>query len=376
MAYRFPLPFRLAYRLGAAAVTGTRFAWRHPRFTIAGVAIAAAGIGLYPMSKPYHKKIKNYFSSFTTTAPVAKKPGATPNYTAQPGKAELVMLFNAANPGGKIVTDTRNNSSEARPIASITKLATFLLLAEQIHASKLKWGQKVAFPGGAAGAPKTAMKIAAKSTVTIEELAGLMMIHSDNGAARALGLIIGGTKKKFLDQMHAKMKAIGFKSFTFVSPDGYYVVADGEKIQNTGSPQDVARLMHHVQTKFGKELDHVYEMDHVFRKQPYHAHTRLGRCGENENLQFKTGFTNAAGASVIAALSDQKDPNWKLYAFVGGSVGGRNFRPGAPRDERALQLIARGVKGDGKKLKDMLKYDISNRYCRNFTKQFDKLAQN
>ena len=54
----------------------------------------------------------------------------------------------------------------------------------------------------------------------------------------------------------------------------------------------------------------------------------------------------------------------------------RSFRPGAPRDERALQLLARGVKSDGKKLKDLLSYTSTVPYCRRFTAQFEQLAKN
>ncbi|MEG2421796.1 MAG: D-alanyl-D-alanine carboxypeptidase family protein [Oscillospiraceae bacterium] len=108
------------------------------------------------------------------------------------------------------------NEHEKRPIASITKLMTALLVAE--HSPDL--GQVVTVPYEATLQIGSSMYLKAGEQVTVEELLFGLMLASGNDAAVTLAIHLCGSTENFVTDMNARGAEIGMKNTYFASPNG------------------------------------------------------------------------------------------------------------------------------------------------------------
>ena len=124
-----------------------------------------------------------------------------------------------------------SNALDPRPIASITKVMTALVLLDQ--------GRDLALDVVVSGLDvrrASTTHVRRRERVTLDNLLHLALVASDNAAARAIARASQWGTRGFVDQMNRKAAELGLDSTRFVDPSGL-------DERNVSSPYDVARLI-------------------------------------------------------------------------------------------------------------------------------------
>lgn len=121
------------------------------------------------------------------------------------------------------------NAEVARPLASITKLMSAIIIAE--HISDWNTTTTVAITDVEAGN----QTIGAGEVYTLDDLYTAALVGSYNTAIEALVSATGITRDAFIAEMNQRAKDLGMNSFVFADPTGLSPL-------NVGSPRDIAQL--------------------------------------------------------------------------------------------------------------------------------------
>ena len=125
----------------------------------------------------------------------------------------------------------RKNETERRQIASITKLMTGLIIAEEeTPYTVIKVSQN------AAGTEGSSIFLNAEEEITVKDLVYGMMIASGNDAALALAEYNGGSMEKFVRKMNDRAQKLGLKNTHYSNPMGF------DHAQNYSTAEDLALL--------------------------------------------------------------------------------------------------------------------------------------
>lgn len=108
------------------------------------------------------------------------------------------------------------NAGEQRPIASLTKLMTALLVAEKIP----DLDREVTILPEDTGIEGSSMYLAAGDTYTVRQLLYGLLLVSGNDAALALARICAGDADTFVEWMNARAAELGMDSTRFSCPNG------------------------------------------------------------------------------------------------------------------------------------------------------------
>ncbi len=178
------------------------------------------------------------------------------------------------------------NTSERRPLASITKLMTGLVvLDEGLEPSRRVVIQKSDYRAGGI------IHVFNGEETTMQDLWMLALIPSDNVAAAALVRATGLSQEEFVARMNAKAVELGMANTTFVEPTGISEL-------NTSTAADVALLLQ-------EAMRHVEITDAVRR--PVYTFEPFN----------KKGVRTARSTNELLTSFVNRDP----YAVVGGKTG-------------------------------------------------------
>ena len=176
-----------------------------------------------------------------------------------------------------------------RPIASITKLMTALVVAEQVA----DLSQMVQVKGEWLGSEGSSIYLKAGESITVEGLLYGLLLQSGNDAAKVLACYVAESEEKFAALMNEKAAILGMEHTAFANASG--LTQEG----HYSTPYDMALLARAC-------LDHprVAEI----------CATRVITVGErtfvNHNkllslypdcIGMKTGYTEAAGRTLVSA---------------------------------------------------------------------------
>jgi D-alanyl-D-alanine endopeptidase (penicillin-binding protein 7) len=204
-------------------------------------------------------------------------------------RAEAAIIYNPET--NQVLWES--NAQDQRSIASITKVMTALVFLES--------GLPVTTPVSVVRSDvyrASTTYIRSGYQVTADDLMNLLLIGSDNAAARALARISPYGSAGFVDQMNQKATALGLTQTHYADPSGLLAA-------NVSSAYDMARLIafaaaderigaimrratHTVQA--GKRTINVSSTNH------------LVRSGEFDVLGGKTGFISRSGYCIATLL--------------------------------------------------------------------------
>jgi D-alanyl-D-alanine endopeptidase (penicillin-binding protein 7) len=224
-------------------------------------------------------------------------------------RAEAAVVYNPET--HEIVWAT--DAQQQRPIASITKVMTALVvLDQQIDLTR----DVVVSARDVRRASTTYLR--RRERVTLDNLMHLALIASDNAAARVLARATGLGTKEFVQSMNLKADELGLQDTQFVDPSGLHE-------DNLSTPYDVARLI----TAASREP----AIARIMGNRTYRLRTsRRGLTIRNTNRLLrgrysiqagKTGYIDEAGYCLAAVI---KLPNRDPLAVVvlgAGSNSGR-----------------------------------------------------
>jgi len=209
-------------------------------------------------------------------------------------KANSALLM-AANTG-EIIFEM--NSNEKRPIASITKIMTMLLVMEAIAENKISLNDVVVASENAAGMGGSQVYLAVGEEFTVHDMLKAVAVHSANDASVALAEHVAGSEGVFVSMMNEKAKELGMTNTNFLdcsglTDEGHYSTA-----------HDIAIMARELITKYPLIMEYTTIKHDTFRNGTFDLDNTNHLIGKYRGMTgLKTGFTNAAGFCLAATAS-------------------------------------------------------------------------
>jgi serine-type D-Ala-D-Ala carboxypeptidase (penicillin-binding protein 5/6) len=211
---------------------------------------------------------------------------------------------------GQVLFDLNRN--ERRPIASVTKIMTALLVVERTDLTDVVTVSEGAASGRVSGI--SGLGLAAGERIRVDELLYALLLQSANDAAVALAEHVSGSVDAFVDDMNARAEQLGMTRTMFTSPNGlddagYSSAADLVRLtraayRSPGFASVVATRFHTVES-LDAEPRIVQNRNVLLWLYP-------GAIG------VKTGFTSQAGFCLVGAAQRGDE---RLVAVVLGAQG-------------------------------------------------------
>lgn len=237
-------------------------------------------------------------------------------FAEDPNYEDYKALLIGNNEGG-IVKSV--NAETVRPLASITKVMTSLLVLEEVEKGKINLDTKVIVSEKAALVPY-GIKLVAGKEYTVRDLLKAMIIRSSNNAAYALGEFIGGDIPTFVSMMNKKANELGLDSLRYCSPHGLPPKYTGS-CMDQGNAKDLYKLGMYM-TKYNEyfnisknSLTYI-DNGEIQLKSTNHL---LGKVVGVDGM--KTGYHDASGSNIILTAKRGED---RMYAVILGATKAAN----------------------------------------------------
>jgi D-alanyl-D-alanine endopeptidase (penicillin-binding protein 7) len=204
-------------------------------------------------------------------------------------RAEAAIIYNPEN--GQILYE--ENSQNTRSIASITKIMTAAVFLEN---SPDLTQQIVVQRSDVRNASTTYLR--AGYQVSKYDVLHLMLIASDNAAARVLARVSPLGSEAFIDRMNEKARELGLTSTHYSDPSGLLAA-------NVSSAYDMARLIAYVASddRISSVMRKQYHSVTIGRRTiTVHSTNQLVMKGDVDVLGGKTGFISKAGYCLATLL--------------------------------------------------------------------------
>jgi D-alanyl-D-alanine endopeptidase (penicillin-binding protein 7) len=204
-------------------------------------------------------------------------------------RAAAAIIFDPVT--GQVLYE--ENSQDKRSIASITKVMTALVFLED----NPDLNQEITIERSDVYAASTTY-LKANDHITTGELLHLLLIPSDNGAARALSRTSHGGTASFVERMNEKAIELGLQSTSFADPSGL-------NANNVSSAFDLSHLI-----TFAASDERIasvmrtatYTVTTNRRLIPIHSTNHLLMSGDVEVMGGKTGFISKSGYCLATLL--------------------------------------------------------------------------
>lgn len=232
------------------------------------------------------------------------------------------------------------NSHDLRPIASISKLMTALVIAE----SGLPMDEILTISEADVDRMRhSRSRLAVGTRLTRGEMLHLSLMSSENRAAHALGRHYPGGMPAFVRAMNDKARALGMRHSRFVEPTGL-------SSENVATSHDLVKLLraanrHPMIRHYATDDTEVFDVGHG-RKLTYNNTNRLVKRADWDIHISKTGFINEAGRCLVMLTRiDDRDMAIVLlnangsYSRIGDAVRIRKLVENA---SRTLAMAAAG----------------------------------
>ena len=201
-------------------------------------------------------------------------------------------------------------SDTAYPIASISKLMTYLLTMDAISAGLLTPEDQVvvsdaAYALSVSGDGVIALK--AGGSVTVQDLLYGALLPSSNECALCLAEAVAGSEEAFVRMMNRKAQELGLSQAVFFNSHGLPAYTEDPvpaKCQNRMSAEDMFRLISYILRVYPQVTDitslksaSLKSLGIEVRSTNPLLHNMSGVTG------LKTGTTNKAGACLVTSLT-------------------------------------------------------------------------
>ncbi|RKX23933.1 MAG: peptidase S11 [Candidatus Zixiibacteriota bacterium] len=190
------------------------------------------------------------------------------------------------------------NADSVRPIASITKLVTAMIVIDnRVDLDKTETITKEDSRRSSRSRLRTGYEL------TVRDLLHAALMNSDNRAARALARATSGSIEAFARDMNFKMRQLGLKHTRFVEPTGL-------DAQNVSTAHEVAKLLHYtydydlIAEITAKKTYQCRVLNSKKSKQIPMASTNLLVHSKYHVLGGKTGYIRAADYCLTTLLEN------------------------------------------------------------------------
>ncbi|MGL5641710.1 MAG: D-alanyl-D-alanine carboxypeptidase family protein, partial [Paraclostridium sp.] len=242
------------------------------------------------------------------------------------------------------------NPDEKRPLASLSKMMTFLIAIESIESKKVNPQDKIKITKKIASVRGSSYHLKENEEVPLIELMKGLMIVSGNDAAVGIATHISKDVDEFVKLMNKKAKEIGMTNTNFVNPHGLPIYdlqnPKAQPKQNISTARDIATLGKYMFDNYEKQVTSITDMT---------TYSNPGRGFEKNNTNpllrmipdvdgIKTGYTGNAGYCLSFSMNVKKENDVKKYRVIGVTLGANH------KNKRLSASL------------DMLKYGKENYY--------------
>ena len=237
------------------------------------------------------------------------------------------------------------NADKDMPIASISKLMTWVVLRDAVKAGKISNNDNVTInvEATAVSLSEDAIYYLAEGRkIPYSELVGAMLLSSSNEAAVALACHLSGSEAAFVKLMNEKAKAIGLSSANFYTASGIPTYVDriySVITENNMSPSDLFKFIQYIIKNYPEISE--------YTAKKYYNMPNIGATATNSNsllfnldgvLGYKTGTTNGAGYCLVSAVEASSSAGkQRVVTIVLGAVSN------AERDRISEMLMRYGL---------------------------------
>lgn len=190
------------------------------------------------------------------------------------------------------------DSHTKRPIASVTKIMTMLLVMEALDQKKISLDDVVTASEHACSMGGTQVYLAVGEEFTVHDLLKAVAVHSANDASVALAEHVAGSEGVFVALMNEKAKALGMTNTNFLdcsglTDEGHYSTA-----------HDIALMALEITKKYPLIFDYTTIRHDTFRNGTFDLDNTNHLIGKYRGMTgLKTGMTNASGYCLAATAS-------------------------------------------------------------------------
>ena len=229
----------------------------------------------------------------------------------------------------------QKNADQTYPIASMSKLMTFLLARDAIESGKISFDTKVKGTKEAedlTGPEYSAMGIKEGEQYTIKELLTGLMVVSGNDCANLLASTISGSEANFANEMNKKAQELNLKSQKYYNASG--INTEDDK-QNSSSAKDLFELTRIILSKYPDVLEYSKINEINDNKKDIHKKSTIPLRDEIKGVDgLKTGTTEEAGYCLTTTIDMNKfDPKNEFRAIgIVMGVEENEFRNSAMTD--------------------------------------------
>ncbi len=201
------------------------------------------------------------------------------------------------------------NAHEKRPIASVTKVMTLLLVFEAIECGDLSMADMVTGSAHAASMGGSQIWLEEGEQLSVEDMLKAVIICSANDCAVALGEHISGSEEAFVARMNQRAAELGMKDTTFKNACGLH--EEG----HLSSAYDVA-VMSRELIKYSKVSSYATTWETTLRGGESVLNNTNKMIRSYDGMTgLKTGFTTQAGYCLAATATRE---NTGLIAVILG----------------------------------------------------------
>jgi D-alanyl-D-alanine carboxypeptidase len=219
-------------------------------------------------------------------------------------KGAALSIRSTVSASGVLVTDLQSGQivygrdlERRRPIASLTKLMTALLVVETMDLEEI-----IEVPAGIDEVEGQTIDLEPGDTYVVGDLLTAMLVNSANDAAEVLAYHAGdGSRTNFIHMMNERAKTLGLKNTSFKNPTGL------DETQHFSTPRDVSWLVTFalrkpaIADRMATKTTSITSTDGATIAL---SHTHQLLHSPSAVLMGKTGTTDAAGQCLLSIVRE------------------------------------------------------------------------
>jgi len=188
------------------------------------------------------------------------------------------------------------NSHEAMPPASVTKVMTMLLIYEAEENGQFQWEDSVQVSDHAASMGGSQVFLEPGETQTAADMTKCIAIASANDAAVAMAEFVAGSEEAFVERMNKKAQELGMTDTHFVNACG--LDAEG----HVTSAHDIGLMSRELMIRFPEIKEYTTTWQDTIIHRTRKGETTFGLTNTNKLIKWYEGATGLKTGSTGKAL--------------------------------------------------------------------------
>lgn len=199
------------------------------------------------------------------------------------------------------------NIDEPIEIASITKVMSYLVVADELKLGNISLDDSIYIDRETARVGGSSLKLKMGETLKVGDLLAGLMVVSGNDATYALAKHTFNTEEEFVEEMYRKAEELGLESAEFYNSTGLPEPSPTgnleDRKQNKMSPRDIFTLTRYIIKEHPEVLEFTSMVKLSLPTRDYEKNNTNDLLITLPGVDgFKTGFTDKAGYCLVSTI--------------------------------------------------------------------------